>query len=61
MSDIEQGEQSEKLVGNIQTTIFTALDNGFQSKKYFLTYHIKNGESFEQAFNNLKPLGDLCD
>uniref|UniRef100_UPI00404850B0 hypothetical protein n=1 Tax=Yoonia sp. TaxID=2212373 RepID=UPI00404850B0 len=25
------------------------------------TYHIKNGESFEQAFNNLKPLGDLCD
>ncbi len=54
-------EPEEQIVGNIQTTIFTDEDNGFQAKKYFLTYHIKDDESFEQAFKRLMPLADLCD
>ena len=54
-------EQGEQIVGNIQTTIFTEEDNGFQCKKYFLTYHIKGDESFEHAFSRLKELSDLCD
>jgi len=54
-------EQDEQIVGNIQTTIFTEEDNGFQAKKFFLTYHIKKGESFEQAFSRLDGLTQLCD
>lgn len=53
-------EQTELIAGNIQTAIFTNEDNGFQSVKYFFTYHIKDNESFELAFNNLEPLKDLC-
>lgn len=58
MSDNEQNEQ---IVGNIQTTIFTEEDTGFQAKKYFLTYHIKPDESFEQAFKRLEKLAEMCD
>lgn len=54
-------EQNEQIVGNIQTTIFTEEDNGFQAKKYFVTYHIKGDESFEQAFSRLDGLAQLCD
>lgn len=55
-------EQSEKIVSNNQTTIFTEDDTkGFQAKKFFFTYHIKNDESFEQAFERLEPLKELCD
>lgn len=54
-------EQDEQIVGNIQTTIFTEEDNGFQAKKYFVTYHIRNGEVFEQAFKRLEGLADMCD
>lgn len=61
MSVSEPTEQVAVIAGNIQTAIFTGEDNGFQSKKYFLTYHIKNGELFEQAFKNLERLGELCD
>lgn len=55
------GEQDEQIVGNIQTTIFTEEDNGFQAKKYFVTYHIKGDESFEQAFKRLEGLAEMCD
>ncbi len=54
-------EPEEQIVGNIQTTIFTDDDNGFQAKKFFLTYHIKGDESFEIAFKRLEKLADLCD
>lgn len=54
-------EQAEQIVGNIQTTIFTEEDNGFQAKKYFVTYHIKGDESFEQAFKRLEGLAEMCD
>lgn len=54
-------EQSEQIPGNIQTGIFTAEDKGFQSNKYFITYHIKDNETFEQAFGRLEPLKDICD
>ncbi len=54
-------EQSEQTSGNIQTSVFTAIDKGFQSKKYFFTYHIQNDESFEQAFTKLENLGSICD
>jgi len=53
-------ELTEQIAGNIHTAIFTAKDNGFQSIKYFFTYHIQSTESFEQAFSNLEPLKDLC-
>ena len=58
---MDSTEQSEQIAGNIQTAIFTADDTGFQSKKYFVTYHIKNNESFEQAFERLENLYVLCD
>jgi len=55
-------EQSEQIVGNIQTTIFTEEDKGgYQAKKFFITYHIKDDEQFEQAFKRLEPLKELCD
>lgn len=56
------GEAVEQIAGNIHTAIFTEKCNAFQSKKYFLTYHIKDNESFEQVFEKLKDLGEnLCD
>ena len=59
---MDELEQNEQIAGNIQTAIFTEKANTFQSKKYFLTYHIKDNDSFEQAFIRLKELGDnLCD
>jgi hypothetical protein len=58
---MSKDEQSEPLSGNIQTEsvdkVFISEDKGFQSKKYFFTYHIKDDESFEQAFKNLEPMG----
>lgn len=54
-------ETDEQIAGNIQTAIWTADDNGFQAKKWFITYHIRLGESFEQAFHRLEPLKDICD
>ena len=54
-------EQTEQIAGNIHTAIFTKEDNGFQSIKYFFTYHIQSSESFELAFQNLEPLKDICD
>lgn len=53
-------EQNEQIAGNIQTAIFTTKDNGFQSIKYFFTYHIKSPETFEQAFERLEPLKSIC-
>ncbi len=53
-------EQIEHGGGNIQTPPFTEPDSGFQSKKYFFTYHIKSDESFEQAFERLEPLRAHC-
>lgn len=59
MVDVEQVEQ---IAGNIHTAIFTEKTNAFQCKKYFLTYHIKDNESFESVFEKLKDLGEnLCD
>lgn len=68
MSEFEQNEQ---LAGNIQLSalpqekpeieLFTAEDKGYQATKFFFTYHLQNGEQFEQAFDNLKGLGDICD
>lgn len=55
-----KSEQSEQTAGNIQTAVFTNKDNGFQSVKWFFTYHIKQNESFEQAFNNLELLKPIC-
>lgn len=61
MSEVVESEQSEKISGNIQTEIFTDKDKGFQANKFFITYHIKDGESFEQAFLRLEPLKNICD
>lgn len=58
---MSQNEQSEQIAGNIQTAIFTKEDNGFQAVKWFFTYHIKGGESFEQAFDHLEGLKEICD
>ena len=63
---MDSDEQSEKIAGNIHTAIFTNVftseDNGFQCKKYFLTYHIRNNETFEDIFKKLKCLGEnLCE
>ena len=57
-----KSEQFEKLSGNIHTESFTTIDTkGYQASKWFLTYHIRNGETFEQGFNSCKSVGDLCD
>ena len=56
-----KNEQTEKTSSNIQIEVFTSNDNGFQANKWFITYHIKEPEQFEQAFNRLEPLKDLCD
>jgi len=53
-------EQVEQVGGNIHTPTFTSDSGGFQCKKFFFTYHIKSGESFEQAFDRLKPLCAHC-
>jgi len=58
---MEQVEQIEQTSGNIQTSVFTEDDKGFQSKKFFFTYHLQNGEQYEQAFINLEGLAGLCD
>lgn len=34
--------------------------NGFQSKKYFFTYHIKQDDSFDDAFKKIEGLKKLC-
>jgi len=60
-SNSPKGEPEEQIVGNIQTTIFTEEDNGYQAKKYFVTYHIKGNESFELAFQRLAGLAKMCD
>ena len=68
MSKMSKTEQKEQLAGNIQFSalhpeieLFTADDNGYQSEKYFFTYHMQKGENFETAFNNLQGLADICD
>lgn len=54
-------EQIDQGGGNIQTPPpFTEEDKGFQAKKYFFTYHIKGGETYEQAFDRLEPLKAHC-
>lgn len=57
---MSNNEQSEQIAGNIQTAIFTSEDNGFQSIKYFFTYHIQDDEVFEQGFKRLENMKDLC-
>lgn len=59
--DIPKTEQNEQPAGNSQISGFTSEDTGFQSQKWFFTYHIKNGETFEQAFDRLENLKCLCD
>lgn len=50
---------------NIQSSLvnkgFTEEDKGFQSKEYFLTFHIKEPDTFEQAFNRVESLSLLCE
>jgi len=69
LSNIEHVEHS---TGNNQISVecpnlsdeiqtFTKEDNGYQSIKFFFTYHIKEPESFEQAFERLSKLIDLCE
>lgn len=58
---MSKDEQCEKIAGNIQTAIFTSEDKGFQSIKFFFTYHVVSPEQMSQAFSRLKPLYDLCD
>lgn len=58
---MDDSEQNEKISGNIQTEIFTQEDTGFQATKWFITYHIKDNETFEQAFSRLEPLEEVCD
>ncbi len=53
-------EQIEQGGGNIHTPPFVEEDRGFQSKKYFFTYHIQSSESFEQAFDKLEGLRLHC-
>lgn len=57
-------EQNEQITGNIQSSDlegFTSEDKGFQAQKWFVTYHIKEPETFEQAFINLESLNLECD
>lgn len=62
MDKNDEIEQSEKIVSNNQTTIFTEDDKkGFQAKKFFFTYHLQDDEQFEQVFNRLNGLKELCD
>jgi hypothetical protein len=58
MSKLSNSEQTS---GNIQTEVFTSKDNGYQSKKFFFTYHLEQDEQFEQIFTRLEPLKELCD
>jgi len=46
--------------GNIQTPPDTEEDKGFQSKNYFITYHLQDGETFKQAFDKLEGLKPHC-
>lgn len=56
--DIEQIEQGG---GNIQVPSFCEEDKGFQSKQFFLTYHLNEHESFEQTFKSIElNLIPLC-
>lgn len=58
---VEQVEQNKNSASNIQIAEFTQEDTGFQSIKFFFTYHIKiEDESFEQAFQKLEGLKPLC-
>ena len=56
-----ENEQIENIEGNNQTSIFTSSDTGFQSNKWFFTYHIKDDETFEQAFKRLELMFPLCE
>lgn len=58
MSKLSNSEQTS---GNIQTEVFTSKDNGYQSKKFFFTYHLEEDEQFEQVFERLEQLKNLCD
>jgi len=60
LMEITDIEQNEQIARNLQLAIFTADDNGFQATKWFVTYHIRLGESFKQAFQRLEPLYELC-
>lgn len=65
IDQMSNNEQNECLAGNIQiseapTDLFTAEDNGYQATKFFFTYHLQ-GEQFEQAFDKLSGLADICD
>ena len=53
-------EQNEQAVSNNHITAFTQKDSGFQQTKYFFTYHIKDDESFSDAFKNLDDLKNHC-
>lgn len=57
---MKHDEQNEKISGSIQTEIFTARDNGYQSNKFFVTYHI-NEQTYDEAFLQLEGLYELCD
>jgi hypothetical protein len=61
---MSKNEQVELLSGNIHTEsnnlVFVDKDKGFQSTKYFFTYHIQKNETFEQAFKNLEGLQLIC-
>lgn len=58
----ETTEITENSLGNIQTSSFSSEDTkGFQANKWFFTYHIKDNETFEIAFERLKPLTEFCD
>lgn len=63
MAKLEQVEQG---LSNIQSTppinLFTEEDSGFQSKSYFLTYHLDDFEHFESVFKSIKiNLVPLCE
>lgn len=58
MSKLSNSEQTS---GNIQTEVFTSKDNGYQSKKFFFTYHLEQSEQFEQVFERLEPLKNICE
>lgn len=63
--DNDQIEQFEQGLSNIQSALedqgFVEEATGFQASKYFLTFHIKEPDTFEQAFNRLEGLSDLCE
>jgi hypothetical protein len=54
-------EQIELGGGNIQVPSFSEDDKGYQSKQYFLTYHLNDIEHFEQVFKSIElNLIPLC-